>query len=36
MPYFNYRKGDIIYEQMKKMGSSLDWSRAVFTLDPVS
>lgn len=30
------RKGDRIYEQLKKMGSSLDWDRACFTMDPVS
>lgn len=28
-------KGDRIYEQMKKMGASLDWSRACFTMDDV-
>ncbi|KAK2153370.1 hypothetical protein LSH36_299g01010 [Paralvinella palmiformis] len=27
------QKGDIIYEQMKRLGSSLDWQRATFTLD---
>uniref|UniRef100_A0A8D8XQQ2 Valine--tRNA ligase n=1 Tax=Cacopsylla melanoneura TaxID=428564 RepID=A0A8D8XQQ2_9HEMI len=27
-------KGDRIYEQMKLMGSSLDWDRACFTMDP--
>ncbi|XP_062585889.1 valine--tRNA ligase-like [Saccostrea cucullata] len=26
-------KGETIYDQMKKLGSSLDWSRACFTLD---
>eukprot|EP00042_Codosiga_hollandica_P059484 m.917502 g.917502 ORF g.917502 m.917502 type:complete len:717 (+) comp60172_c0_seq13:11235-13385(+) len=26
-------KGDYIYEQMKLLGSSLDWSRAAFTMD---
>lgn len=30
------RKGDRIYEQLKKLGSSLDWDRACFTMDPVS
>lgn len=30
------RKGDRIYQQLKKMGSSLDWDRACFTMDPVS
>ena len=27
-------KGHRIYEQIKKMGSSPDWSRASFTMDP--
>ncbi|XP_034561604.1 valine--tRNA ligase, mitochondrial isoform X2 [Notolabrus celidotus] len=27
-------KGDEIYQQLKKLGASLDWSRACFTLDP--
>ena len=27
-------KGHRIYEQLKKMGSSLDWNRASFTMDP--
>ncbi len=27
-------KGHRIYEQLKKMGSSLDWDRASFTMDP--
>ncbi|XP_048778510.2 valine--tRNA ligase-like isoform X2 [Ostrea edulis] len=26
-------KGEVIYDQMKKLGSSLDWNRACFTLD---
>ncbi|XP_064616941.1 valine--tRNA ligase-like [Liolophura sinensis] len=26
-------KGEVIYDQMKKLGSSLDWERAKFTLD---
>ncbi|KAK3087824.1 hypothetical protein FSP39_011139, partial [Pinctada imbricata] len=26
-------KGDTIYEQMKRLGSSLDWNRACFTMD---
>lgn len=30
------RKGDRIYHQLKKLGSSLDWNRACFTMDPVS
>lgn len=30
------RKGDRIYQQLKKLGSSLDWDRACFTMDPVS
>jgi valyl-tRNA synthetase len=32
---FYYSKGDTIYEQMKKMGASLDWERACFTMDKV-
>uniref|UniRef100_A0AAR2KAG6 Valine--tRNA ligase, mitochondrial n=1 Tax=Pygocentrus nattereri TaxID=42514 RepID=A0AAR2KAG6_PYGNA len=27
-------KGDEIYHQLKKLGASLDWSRACFTMDP--
>ncbi|KAK0095995.1 hypothetical protein PV326_006831 [Microctonus aethiopoides] len=27
-------KGDRIYEQLKKLGSSFDWDRACFTMDP--
>ncbi|XP_044747295.1 valine--tRNA ligase isoform X3 [Coccinella septempunctata] len=27
-------KGDRIYHQLKKMGSSYDWDRAAFTMDP--
>uniref|UniRef100_A0AAY4DA59 valine--tRNA ligase n=1 Tax=Denticeps clupeoides TaxID=299321 RepID=A0AAY4DA59_9TELE len=27
-------KGDRIYHQLKKLGSSLDWERACFTMDP--
>ncbi|XP_063604194.1 valine--tRNA ligase-like isoform X2 [Penaeus indicus] len=27
-------KGDRIYQQMEEMGSSLDWERATFTMDP--
>ncbi|TRY60213.1 hypothetical protein DNTS_026363 [Danionella cerebrum] len=27
-------KGDGIYHQLKKLGASLDWSRACFTMDP--
>lgn len=33
---FLLRKGDRIYHQLKKLGSSLDWDRACFTMDPVS
>lgn len=28
------RKGDTIYLQLRKLGSSLDWTRACFTMDP--
>lgn len=31
----NYRKGIRIYEQLRKMGASLDWDRAAFMMDPV-
>ncbi|CAJ1083651.1 valine--tRNA ligase%2C mitochondrial isoform X1 [Xyrichtys novacula] len=27
-------KGDEIYQQLRKLGASLDWSRACFTMDP--
>ncbi|KAG5264593.1 hypothetical protein AALO_G00255910 [Alosa alosa] len=27
-------KGDEIYEQLRKLGASLDWTRACFTMDP--
>ena len=30
-----FRKGGRIYDQMKRLGSSLDWTRDCFTLDPV-
>ena len=29
------RKGDRIYHQLRKMGVSVDWDRACFTMDPV-
>lgn len=28
-----FRKGDRIYTQLRKLGSSLDWDRARFTMD---
>lgn len=28
------RKGDRIYLQLRRLGSSLDWERAAFTMDP--
>ena len=31
---FFFRKGDFIYSQLRKLGSSLDWSRTSFTMDP--
>lgn len=31
-----FRKGDEIYRQLKKLGASLDWSRACFTMDRVT
>ena len=30
-----HRKGDRIYHQLRKSGCSLDWDRAVFTMDEV-
>lgn len=27
-------KGDRIYDQLRKLGSSVDWERACFTMDP--
>lgn len=36
LPALCCRKGDRIYHQLKKLGSSLDWDRACFTMDPVS
>jgi len=27
--------GDRIYEQLRRLGSSVDWDRAAFTMDPV-
>lgn len=29
------RKGDVIYNQFRDMGASVDWDRAVFMMDPV-
>jgi valyl-tRNA synthetase len=29
-----FRKGVKIYDQLEKLGSSLDWDRACFTMDP--
>lgn len=31
---FCFRKGDTIYLQLRKLGSSFDWTRARFTMDP--
>jgi len=31
---FSFRKGDRIYLQLKALGSSMDWDRACFTMDP--
>lgn len=33
--FFGVRKGDEIYQQLRKLGASLDWSRACFTMDEV-
>ena len=30
-----FRKGDAIYDQLRRMGGSYDWDRACFTMDPV-
>jgi len=27
--------GSTIYSQLRRLGSSVDWDRAVFTMDPV-
>ena len=35
MALFSYRKGNVIEEQMKSLGSSFDWRRNFFTLDEV-
>ncbi|XP_038672874.1 valine--tRNA ligase [Scyliorhinus canicula] len=32
--FLTARKGDRIYHQLRKLGSSLDWDRACFTMDP--
>nr|XP_025950153.1 valine--tRNA ligase-like [Dromaius novaehollandiae] len=29
-------KGDRIYHQLRRLGTSMDWDRACFTMDPVS
>lgn len=29
-------KGTVIYDQLRRLGSSLDWDRAVFTMDQVT
>ena len=34
-PPMLFRKGDRIYHQLRKSGCSLDWDRAVFTMDEV-
>ena len=31
-----FRKGDRIYNQVKRMGCSVDWDRAFFTMSDVS
>jgi hypothetical protein len=33
-PVVCFRKGDTIYLQLRKLGSSFDWTRACFTMDP--
>ena len=35
MALFSYRKGNVIEEQMKSLGSSFDWRHNFFTLDEV-
>ena len=32
--HFVARKGHLIYEQLRRLGSSLDWPRVSFTMDP--
>ncbi|XP_072226905.1 valine--tRNA ligase, mitochondrial isoform X2 [Leuresthes tenuis] len=34
MQVLQHRKGEEIYHQFKRLGASLDWSRACFTMDP--
>lgn len=29
-----FRKGGVIYDQLRKMGASVDWDRACFMMDP--
>lgn len=29
-----FRKSERIYDQLKKLGGSFDWDRAIFTMDP--
>ena len=31
-----HRKGNRIYEQLERLGSSLDWDRACFTMDSMN
>lgn len=33
---FRSRKGSRIYDQLRFLGSSVDWERTCFTMDPVS
>lgn len=30
----NYRKGEVIYDQLRKIGAGVDWDRACFMMDP--
>ncbi|CAI2293634.1 unnamed protein product [Caenorhabditis sp. 36 PRJEB53466] len=32
--HWKNEKGDVIYDQFRKLGASVDWDRAVFTMDP--
>lgn len=29
-------KGNVINQQLRRLGASLDWTREIFTMDPVS
>ncbi|VDK72530.1 unnamed protein product [Litomosoides sigmodontis] len=33
-PGLTYRKGEVIYDQLRKIGAGVDWDRACFMMDP--